>query len=101
MFKWWRRSREVEDFAIGLAGEFEKRCPPKKADGGPQPAIVLAKAVDELCSKAAEFQRAKKLGVYGKARLGTELKMQLKERGYDSAFVDELTGSVLIKMSRD
>jgi hypothetical protein len=99
MFKWLGGS-EIEAFAIALADEFQKRCPPKKAGEGPQPAIVLAKAVDELCSRAAEFQREKKLGVYGKARLGTELKMQMKERGYDSDFVDELTGSMLVKISR-
>jgi hypothetical protein len=92
-------SRDVEDFAIELARELFKRCPPDKS-GGNQSAMTVAKAVDDVCNRAAEFQREKRLGMYRKARLGTEFKMQLREMGYESEFVDELTGRMLIKMSR-
>lgn len=92
------QSREVEDFAINLAREFSRRCPLDRLQGG-QGVIGLARAIDEVCNRAAEFQRAKRLGVYGKAKLGTEFKLQMKEDGYPAEFVDELTGKLLINMS--
>ena len=90
------RSRHVEDFATELALEFSKRCPP---DAGVRSTMGLARAIDEICNRATEFQRAKRLGLYGKAKLGTEFKIQLKESGYAPEFVDELTTRLLMSMS--
>jgi hypothetical protein len=42
----------------------------------------------------------KKLGVYGKAKLGTTFKWELKELGYDDDFVDEFTRNLLLHLSR-
>jgi hypothetical protein len=92
------QSKEVDDFAINLAREFSKRCPPDRLQGG-HGAISFARAIDEICNSAAEFQRAKQLGVYGKAKLGTEFKLQMKEFGYPVEFIDELTQKLLINMS--
>jgi hypothetical protein len=98
MFKLFKRlgSREAEDFAIELAEEFLQRCPPSTAD---RPMIGLARAIDHACNRATDFQRSKRLGVYGRAKLGTEFKFRLKEYGYTPAFVDELTTRILIGMS--
>ena len=90
------RSRHVEDFATELAREFSRRCPPSAAV---RSKMSVARAIDEICNRAAEFQRAKRLGLYGKAKLGTEFKIQLKESGYGSEFVDELTTKLLMSMS--
>ena len=92
-------SREVEEFAIELAREFFQRCPPEKSREGSQSAIGLAKAVDDVCNRAADFQRSKRLGMYRKARFGTEFKLQMKDLGYEPEFVNELVGRLLIKMS--
>lgn len=94
----FKQSREVDDFAINLAQEFSKRCPADRLQGG-QGTMAFARAIDEICNRAAEFQRAKKLGVYGKAKLGTEFKLQMKEFGYPGEFIDELTQKLLINMS--
>jgi hypothetical protein len=93
-------SREVEDFAIDLADSFSRRCPPAGARGGGLPAMTVAKAVDEVCNRAADFQRSKRLGMFRRAKLGTEFKLKLGELGYDKEFVSELTTRVLMKMSR-
>lgn len=92
------QSQEVDDFAINLAQEFSKRCPPERLQGG-HAAMVLARAIDDVCNRAAEFRCARDLGVYGKAKLGTEFKLQLKENGYPVEFIDELTQKLLISMS--
>ena len=98
MFKLFKRlgSKDVVDFAIELAQEFSKRCPPNAAS---KSAMGLARAIDEICNLAAEFQRKKRLGIYGKARFGMEFKLRLKESGYAPEFVDELTTKLLINMS--
>lgn len=89
-------SRDAEDFGIELAEDFLKRCPPSTAD---RPAIGLARAIDHVCNRASDFQRSKRLGVYRRAKFGTEFKLRLKEYGYTPAFVDELTTRILIGMS--
>jgi len=90
-------SKEVEDFATSLALDFAKRFPADKPVN-PRP-IGLAKAVDDVCNRATEFQRSRKLGMYGKAKMGTAFKLQLKESGYPDEFVDELTQRLLIRIS--
>jgi len=88
--------RDVADFAIELAQEFSKRCPPELAE---RSTMAVARAIDDVCNRAAEFQREQKLGLFGKAKLGTEFKTRLKENGYLQDFVDELTTKLLINMS--
>ena len=92
------RSSEVEDFAIKLARDFAARYKPKteKKDVN---AAVVARAVDDVCNRAADFQRARRLGIYGRAKFGTAFKLQLAELGYPEDFVDEFTRRLLISMS--
>lgn len=89
-------SRDVTDFAIELALEFTKRCPP---DAGAKSAMSLARAIDDISNRAAAFQRQSRLGIYGRAKFGTEFKFRLKESGHAPEFVDELTTKLLISMS--
>lgn len=92
-------SKEVGNFAIELANEFSRRFPPDAPREGAGSAKGFARAVDEVCARAVEFQRLRRLGLYRKAKLGTEFKLRLKELGYAEGFVDELTHTLLIKMS--
>ncbi len=87
-----------DDFAIELAQEFARRVPPGTAADGPS-AKTFARAVDDVCAKAQAFQREHKLGVYGKAKLGTEFKLKLQDLGYPGPLTDELTGILLMRMS--
>ena len=91
-------SKDAENFAIDLVREFYKRCPPESLQGS-QRTAAFTRAVDDLWSRVAEFQRAKRLGVYGKAKFGTAFKYQLKDLGYDEDLVDELLRTLLIRMS--
>lgn len=91
-------SEDVENFAIELANEFSKRCPADRPAGA-QRALGLAQAIDETCNRAAAFQKTRQLGVYGRAKLGTEFKLKMEDLGYPADFVDELTGKLLMSMS--
>lgn len=96
MFK-RKQPDEVENFATDLAKDFSARCP--LDEGGVPRAIGVARAIDDICNRAAQFQREKKLGLYGRAKFGTEFKMQMKEFGYPADFVDEFTTKLLMNMS--
>jgi len=94
-----KRSRDIEDFATTLARDLVSRCPPAAAHEDERISMSMARAIDEACARAAGYQREKRLGMYGKAKLGTAFKLQLKEAGYPPEFVDSLTRQLLLKIS--
>jgi hypothetical protein len=94
-----QRTIEIEDFASSLARDIVGRCPPAEAHQDDHLSMALARAIDDACSRAAAYQREQKLGMLGKARVGTAFKMQLKESGYPQELVDSLTRQLLFKMS--
>lgn len=99
-FKLFGRGREIEQFAAGLARDFAKACPPAEVRGERNTVKKLAAAIDTACDRAAVFHKDKKLGIYGKAKLGTTFKWELKSLGYSDDFVDELTRSLLLRLAR-
>lgn len=94
-----KRSREIEDFGIALARDIAGRCPPGEAHDGEHMSMRLARAIDEACGRAVAYRREQGLGIYGKAKLGTAFKLELKETGYPDDFADSLTRQLLFKMS--
>ena len=94
------RSREIERFATELAREFAEKHPLTDVQGERNSTKKIARAIDEVCNRAAAFQKEKQLGVYGKAKFGTAFKWELKELGYGDDFIDELTRSILMRIAR-
>ena len=94
-----QRSREIDDFAIALAREFANRCPPGDRPDEPGRPAKVARAIDDACNRAAAYRRERELWMYGKAKLGTAFKMELKQLGYQAEFVNELTRLLLQTMS--
>lgn len=92
----FKRSREIDEFAVALAREFSGRIPPGTAAAE---STRLARAIDDICNRAKAFQREKKLGMYGRARVGTSFKLELKSAGYPSEFIDDFTRHLLLIMS--
>lgn len=88
-------SREIDEFARTLVREFVGRFPPQKAFE----AAPLARAIDEICTRAKAFKQEKRLGVYGKARVGMAFKYELKDAGYTDDFIDAFTRQLLLMMS--
>jgi hypothetical protein len=94
------RTTRSGDFAIELAAELHRKFPPGAPIEGAS-ARTFARIVDELCARARAFQRENRLGFYGKARFGTEFKYRLEDLGYPEALADELTRTLLIRMSAE
>jgi len=93
-------NRDIEQFATEVARDFSKACPLVDMQGGRSSLKKVARSIDAACERAAAFQKEKKLGVYGKAKLGTAFKWELKELGYADEFVDEFTRNLLMRLSR-
>ena len=93
------RTRDIEQFATELARDFSKAYPLSDAEGERSATKKLARAIDTACGRAAVFQKEKKLGVYGKAKLGTTFKWELKALGYGDDFIDEFTRKLLLHLS--
>lgn len=96
-----KRSREIENFAVALARDIAGRCPPAETHDGDHISMGLARAIDDVCSRAAAFQRDQRLWMYGKAKLGTAFKLELIQAGYPAPLVDSVTRQLLLKMSGD
>lgn len=93
---------DLKIFAVQLAEQLAKRYPPA-LDSHPdkRPSVNrLTRITEDACIKAAEFQKQKKLGWLGKARLGNHFRWALEEMGYTKSFVDFATEALVIQISR-
>jgi hypothetical protein len=95
MFK-LQRSRDIEEFTVALVRDFSSRFPPGTASGD---RARLARAIDETCNRAKAFRLEKRLGIYGRAKMGTSFKFGLKNAGYPDDFVDDFTRQLLLIIS--
>lgn len=95
--------KQVDALANLLANEMVRLRPPNPADATAGPGYSLKnleRKVDELFERATAFRKEHKLGIYKKARLANTFRWELKERGYDPAFIETLTEKLVIAISR-
>jgi hypothetical protein len=92
----------VDDFAKALAQDVAKRYPPAlDQDAAKRPSVNrLTRIVEDVCSKAVEFQSIHRLGWLGKAKLGNAFRWELTAMGYKKDFVELATEAVIIHLSR-
>jgi hypothetical protein len=101
-FKSLFSTRHINDFARELADTLAKRYPPS-LDVNPEKKISanrLTKVLEDSFTRAVEFQREHKLGMFGKAKLGNEFKWQLKELGYTDKFIEVATEGLMVYITR-
>jgi hypothetical protein len=92
----------IKQFAKELAETLSKRYP-AAIDMNPEKRVSearLARVLEETLTKAAEFQRENRLGVLGKARLGSEFKWELKMHGYSEKFIDVALEGLMVYITR-
>lgn len=101
MLRDWSRRKEIDAFATALAQELARRFPPKSEERRDKGARnQLASITNALYSQAAEFRHDKKLGIYGKAKLGNTFRWRLKEVGYTVGFIDQVTHGLVLQLAR-
>jgi hypothetical protein len=93
-------TKDLEEFAIGLAADMARRFPPaseKRTDPG---AVHQFKVILEgLGARAVRYREQHKLGLYKKAKLGNVFKWKLKELGYSPAFVERATKELVTRLA--
>jgi hypothetical protein len=93
---------ELDSFIKSLTDDLIQRYPPELDNRANNFTSVnrLTRILEETCRKASEFQQSKKLGIYGKAKLGNEFKWILTEAGYRKAFVEMATEAIIVHISK-
>jgi hypothetical protein len=100
MIRDWLHRKEIEKFALDLARDLAHRFPPaseNRKDKGAR--NQLTSITTALYQRGAVFAHARRLGVYGKAKLGNTFRWQLQELGYSASLIDALTHELLISLT--
>lgn len=95
-------NKELDTFAKSLAQDLAKRYPPA-LENSPDKKISpnrIAKVLEEAVAKAVQFNQDRKLGMFGKARLGNSFRWELKELGYSDKFVEFATEALIVYITR-
>jgi hypothetical protein len=96
----WLRGKHIDTFCRDLAQEFAKRYPLEMAAHTPDKKSEkkLGRALNYVYKQAGEFRAARRLGVYGTARLGNGFKWELKELGYRTELIEEATKGLILSV---
>jgi len=81
---------KVHELAQSLAEEISRRYPSAIANS-PEPLVSpgrRAEILERVFHQARQFSQERRLGLIGRMRLGSALRWQLKEMGYDEKFID-------------
>jgi hypothetical protein len=99
MFK-FLKTKELEEFAVGLANDLGRRFPPASEQRTDTGAIHQRKVILEgLAARALRYHEQHKLGIYGKAKLGNVFRWKLKELGYSNQFVEDATKEIVTRLA--
>ncbi len=93
-------TKELEEFAAGLASDLQRRFPPaseSRTDAGAENQLKVI--LDGLASRAVRFHEKNKLGVYKKAKLANVFRWKLAEVGYSRPFIERATKVVVTRLA--
>lgn len=93
-------TRELDEFAVGLANDLGRRFPPAseaRTDTGAKHQIKVI--LEGLGARAVRYQSEHDLGVYKKAKLGNVFKWKLKELGYSDEFSERATKEIVTRLA--
>lgn len=93
---------KIDTFVDELVEDLSKRLPPGLMnDDKRRPSTKrISRILETSLSRAVEFKKEKRLGIYGKAKLANDFRWKLKEKGYDEKFTDLATEAITIYISR-
>lgn len=93
-------TRELEEFATGLADDLARRFPPAseaRTDAGAKHQIKVI--LEGLAARAVRYHEEHKLGIYKKAKLGNVFRWKLKEHGYTKEFAEGATKEIITRLA--
>jgi hypothetical protein len=93
-------TRELEEFAVGLATDLARRFPPASEARTDPGAVHQIKVILEgLSARAVRYHDQHRLGVYKKAKLANVFKWRLKEFGYSPEFIERATKELVTRLA--
>jgi hypothetical protein len=93
-------TKELEEFATGLAADMARRFPPASENRtDPGAAHQLKVILEGLAARAVRYHDEHKLGLYKKAKLGNVFRWKLKELGYSTAFIERATKELVTRLA--
>jgi hypothetical protein len=93
-------TRELEEFALGLAQDLARRFPPaseKRTDPGASRQIQVI--LEGLGARAVRYRDQHGLGVYKKAKLGNVFRWRLEELGFSEQFAQRATKDLVTRLA--
>ncbi len=94
----WFDAKEAQEFGTDLARFFIESVPMTSPDKKDKSLGRKKEILGKLLHKVERFKKQSKLNFYKKAKFGNAFQWALKDAGYDSVFVDELTKELLLKL---
>ena len=93
----WFDVSEARNFGKTLADFYIEKIPPNSTD---QKKIAKKEqdVISKMLQQITQFKLKHKLNIYKKAQLGNTFKWELKNAGYNSAFIDALTTQLMIAL---
>ena len=93
-------TKDLEEFATGLAIDLGRRFPPaSEARTDPGVAHQIKVILEGLTARAVRYHEQNKLGVYKKAKLANVFKWKLTELGYSDEFVERATKQIVTRLA--
>jgi hypothetical protein len=93
-------TRELEEFATGLATDFARRFPPaSESRTDPGAAHQFKVILEGLGARAVRYRDQHGLGLYRKAKLGNVFRWKLKELGYSAQFIERATKELVTRLA--
>lgn len=97
MFGWFD-AREAKQFGGSLAAFYIAQMPPAGVLGEKKFAAKTQTLLRGMDGKVNAFKAAHRLNGYQKARLGNTFKWALKDAGYETTYIDQLTDWLITRL---
>lgn len=94
----WFDATQAKAFGVSLARYFIEKMPLESTDKQGRHAARTQQTLAKMQQQVEAFRQQHKPNLYKKARLGNAFKWTLGEAGYDSAYVDELTRWLMLRL---
>ena len=94
----WLDATEAQKFGTSLAQFFMERMPLGFDQKEKKFAAKAQQVLVKMATQAEQFKRGHKLNMYKKAKLGNAFKWALKDAGYETVYVDELTEWLMLRL---
>jgi hypothetical protein len=94
----WFNAKEEKAFGESLAKYFMERTPTGTDKSGKFVAKKQEELLNKMTQQLAQFKAQRKLNIYKRAQLGNSFKWTLRDAGFDTGYVDQLTSWLMLRL---